>query len=238
MSQGTFSRRFAFWGGLAIAAILVSRLASLGQFALTDNTESRYGVIGLEMFRSGDWVTPWVYPCTHSSQFSDGLVLHRYVRGGFVPFWGKPPLQFWLTAVSYRVFGVSEWAARLPSFLLAAAIVAATVAFAARWWGRRVAVLAGIILSSSGLFLVPLRGVRSGHSADRQHERGHDGVCPVCLERPASQDMGRGVLLRTRVGRLAKGPVARSLVGLAVGLWIVVVGRWRLVANCRGSGDF
>ena len=35
-----------------------------------------------------------------------------------VPFWGKPPLSTWLSAASMAVFGVNEFAARLPSFLL------------------------------------------------------------------------------------------------------------------------
>ncbi len=35
-----------------------------------------------------------------------------------VPFWGKPPLSMWLSAAAMAVFGVNEFAARLPSFLL------------------------------------------------------------------------------------------------------------------------
>ena len=158
-----------------------------------------------------------------------GACSSPYTHDGLAPFWGKPPLQFWLTATSYRVFGVSEWAARMPSFLLAAAIVAATVAFAACWWGSRVAVLAGIILSSSGLFLVlsgacvldiPLTASISGAMmafalfARGEKHRKTWGVAFFFVLAP---------------GALAKGPVALALVGLAVGLWIVVVGRWRLV---------
>lgn len=35
-----------------------------------------------------------------------------------VPFWGKPPLSMWMTAASFELFGIHEWASRFPSFLM------------------------------------------------------------------------------------------------------------------------
>jgi 4-amino-4-deoxy-L-arabinose transferase-like glycosyltransferase len=102
---------------LATSAALA--LALTARLPLADNTESRYGTIAWQMSRSGDWVTPRIY-----------------TAGQLQPFLGKPPLHFWLTALSYRVFGVSEWSARLPNFLLSVAIVAMTAAFAARLRAR------------------------------------------------------------------------------------------------------
>src|ERR1700677_1392892 len=96
----------------SLATIVLLRLCTLGTLALTDNTEARYAGISWQMFRSGDWVTPRVY-----------------LSGELVPFWAKPPLFFWLTTLSFEACGASEWAARLPNFLIAVAVVALTIAF-------------------------------------------------------------------------------------------------------------
>ena len=77
------------------------RLATLGAYPLMDSTESRYAEIARKMLETGNWLTP---------QFDYG-----------VPFWGKPPLSTWLSAAAMAVLGVGEFAARLPSFLLALA---------------------------------------------------------------------------------------------------------------------
>ena len=84
---------------LALCALLLVRLVSLGLYPVMDNTEARYADIGRAMLATQDWVTPWIEPG--------------------VPFWGKPPLSFWITAASLGVFGVNEFAARLPHFLMA-----------------------------------------------------------------------------------------------------------------------
>jgi 4-amino-4-deoxy-L-arabinose transferase-like glycosyltransferase len=60
--------------------------------------EPRYAQISREMLRSGDYITPYL--------------LHE-------PWFEKPPLNYWLTAVAFRIFGVNEAAARLPSAIFA-----------------------------------------------------------------------------------------------------------------------
>src|SRR5690606_22195895 len=80
-----------------ILSVLIARLATMAALPLMDTTEARYALSALKMAAMGDWVTPWA---------DDG-----------VPFWGKPPLSFWLTAASFRLFGVSEFTARLPHFI-------------------------------------------------------------------------------------------------------------------------
>lgn len=53
--------------------------------------EGRYAEIGREMALSGDWVTP---------------------RLNDLKYFEKPPLQYWATAVAFRIFGDHHWAAR------------------------------------------------------------------------------------------------------------------------------
>ncbi len=65
-------------------------------FPLLEPDESRYAEIPREMLQRGDPIVP-------------------VLQGE--PYLDKPPLLYWLVAASYRLFGVSEWAARLPSAL-------------------------------------------------------------------------------------------------------------------------
>jgi 4-amino-4-deoxy-L-arabinose transferase-like glycosyltransferase len=93
------------WIAVALVVALVW-FANLGTRALLHPDEGRYAEIAREMTVSGDWVTPRL----------DGL---KYFE--------KPPLQYWLTALSFEAFGVDEWSARLPGALagfLTVAVVA------------------------------------------------------------------------------------------------------------------
>lgn len=74
------------------------RLAVDAWLPLLDKTEARYAEIARIMYETGNWVTP---------QIDYG-----------VPFWAKPPMSTWISALSFHVFGVNEFAARFPSFLI------------------------------------------------------------------------------------------------------------------------
>jgi 4-amino-4-deoxy-L-arabinose transferase-like glycosyltransferase len=66
----------------------------------------------------------------------------------------KPPLSEWLTAVSFRVFGESEAAGRLPHILLAAGCVALLLRLGARLLDHRRGAIASLLFSTSLLFVV------------------------------------------------------------------------------------
>ena len=65
---------------------------------LTDKTEARYSEIARIMSETGNWIVP---------QIDYGI-----------PFWAKPPLSTWLSAISISIFGENEFFVRLPSLIL------------------------------------------------------------------------------------------------------------------------
>ncbi|KAE8547487.1 MULTISPECIES: ArnT family glycosyltransferase [Marinobacter] len=86
-----------------LVSVLAARLGLSALLPFADTTEPRYAEMARIMAETGDWITPW---------FDIG-----------VPFWGKPPLSFWTQALSFKLFGVSEFAGRLPSWLANVGIV-------------------------------------------------------------------------------------------------------------------
>ncbi|MEO6565523.1 MAG: phospholipid carrier-dependent glycosyltransferase [Casimicrobiaceae bacterium] len=83
------------WWLLALAAALIW-FAGLDARRLQHPDEGRYAEIAREMAVSGDFVTP---------------------RLNDLKYFEKPPLQYWIGALTFRAFGVTEWTARLPAAL-------------------------------------------------------------------------------------------------------------------------
>src|SRR6202045_1446812 len=84
----------------------------LGQFGLIGADEPRYAQVAREMLQRHDCITPVLYG---------------------KPWLEKPPLYYWQAMLSYSIFGVSDWAARLPSGLDASLMVLAIYAFLRRF---------------------------------------------------------------------------------------------------------
>jgi len=101
--------------------------ARLGRIGLIDPDEPFYAVTAQEMLQGGDWVTPKIFG---EPQFE------------------KPVFYYWLVAASFKIFGVNEWAGRLPSALPGTLMVFLVYAFTARVWNRRAGLLAGVVLAS------------------------------------------------------------------------------------------
>jgi 4-amino-4-deoxy-L-arabinose transferase-like glycosyltransferase len=103
------------------------------QFGLVGADEPRYAQVAREMLERHDWVTP--------------------VLGG-QPWLEKPPLYYWQAMLAYSVFGVKDWAARLPSALDATLLVLAMYFFLRRF--RRGWELDGALITASAAGVVGL----------------------------------------------------------------------------------
>ncbi len=98
-----------------------------------DDVDAMQAQVARNMLVSGDWVTPRL----------DGVV---YLE--------KAPLIYWMTAVSYKIFGVHDWSARIPIALSVLALCRVTTAFGVWAFGRCAGFYAGLCLATCvGLFL-------------------------------------------------------------------------------------
>jgi 4-amino-4-deoxy-L-arabinose transferase-like glycosyltransferase len=109
---------------------------------VSDLDEARYGVAASEMLRS------------HSALIA--------TYAGRPEYWNlKPPLGYWMQELAFRLLGPTVFAMRVPSALCALALIALTVSITRRWYGRREALLAGLILATCFAFM-SYHGARSG----------------------------------------------------------------------------
>ena len=101
--------------------------------SLMDDVDAVNAQIARNMLDSGDWITARI----------DGVL---YLE--------KSPLGYWLMAVCYAVFGVHDWAARLPTALGSVGLMWMT-AVMGRWgFGPRAGFYSGLAIgTSAGLFL-------------------------------------------------------------------------------------
>ncbi len=98
-----------------------------------DDVDAVQAQIARNMLDSGDWVTARL----------DGV---KYLE--------KSPLKYWMIAVSYKVFGVHDWSARIPLALSSILLCWVVARFGAWAFSQAAGMWAGIVLATSvGMFL-------------------------------------------------------------------------------------
>lgn len=113
---------------LTAAAVVLSFFLALGRYPLFDVDEGAFSEATLEMLQGGD-------------------LLRTTLNGA--PRYDKPILVYWLQAASVRLFGVTEWAFRLPSAVSATLWGLLIFFFARRYYGAATALLATAAMATS-----------------------------------------------------------------------------------------
>jgi hypothetical protein len=197
------------WAILMLVTLYVCYFSHLGALGLVGPDEPRYAWIARDMAESGDWVTPRLYGR---------------------PWFEKPVLYYWGAALSFKLFGVSEVTARLPSAWCA---LLATLALA--WLALR---LESWELARWVLLLLPTTVGMIGFS----HSAGPDMPFAAMLTMAMVCATAALGLMSTKIPRylslllwgfflgaavLAKGPAAVILAGGAMLSWAAFTKRWR-----------
>lgn len=187
-----------------LAAAILTNLSGLF-LPLMEPDAALYAEIARNMAESGDFV-------------------HLFAKG--TDWLDKPHLPFWLTAISFRAFGVNEVSYRLPGVLIFGLGVLYTWLYAARLYSTRVAAIAVLILLTAQHIVVSNTDVRAEpfllgfliaavYHAVRANASEHAWhIVPAALF--------------TACAMMTKGPFALIPVAAALLVHWVARGEWRL----------
>ncbi len=106
---------------------------------LMDNDSAHHANIALRMYLTGDYVTL----VDHAGDYLD-----------------KPHLHFWLSAFSYKIFGVSSFAYKLPSFLFTVIGTYSTYRLGKALYNKEVGKLAALMVASAFAYMLANNDVR------------------------------------------------------------------------------
>ena len=179
----------------------------LAAFGLVGADEPRYAQVAREMFARHNWITPTLY----------GNVWME-----------KPVLYYWGAIVSYKIFGVSDWAARLPGAVFATTMVAFVYLWARRF--RNETQLDAMVMTASTAFIFAFARAAS---VDIQL------VAPLTIGLLAwwtfyATNQRRWLALfyaAVAVGTLAKGPVSAALAAMIILVFVALRLEWTAIAR-------
>jgi len=189
--------------------------------SLQDDVDAVQAQIARNMLTSGDWVTARL----------DGVI---YLE--------KAPLIYWLIAISYKIFGVHDWAARIPIALSAIALCWLTAAIGVWAFGKRAGFYAGLCMSTCiGLWLftrvlipdvmltltiaLTMWALLRALDEDEPHPRAWAYILAASL--------GTGLLLKSLIGVVF--PVAAGLIYLAITRQLLSARTWKRLHPFTGT---
>ncbi len=118
---------------LIIGSLLLVYFVGFG-INIMDVDAAQYASMSREMLRTGNYL---------------------YVYDTGVEYLDKPPFLFWISAISMKIFGINNFAYRLPSFLFALLAILSTYKLARVFYNEKTALLSALILATSqGFFLM------------------------------------------------------------------------------------
>jgi 4-amino-4-deoxy-L-arabinose transferase-like glycosyltransferase len=202
---------------LPVLAVLCAMVFfyGLGSLPFLGPDEPRYAQVAREMYESGDWITP---------------------RLAGIHWFEKPALTYWLAALGYTLFGVSEFAARAGVALLATVGVFLLYVFGRRLHSAQFGYLSAAALATCGLWI----GFARGATFDLPLSVCLEAVllCFFLWERQAEQAKGSNKLWWVFCLALGGAVLAKGLVGIVlpatiIGLYVLLTRRLLIVLQPR-----
>ncbi len=200
----------SWWKDLSLIGVLAMLwfCSLLGMRPLTNPDEGRYTEIPREMAVSGDYVTP---------------------RLNGVKYFEKPPLVYWLSALTFEKFGVSQFTARLWNALFAVAGVLITYAASRAIYGRDAGIWAAIILASNLMYYIMSQIILLDMAVAVTMSAALFSFI-LGMRVPAGKKrfwLFMGFYVSMALAVLSKGLIGIALPGAVMFLWVLLLNRWR-----------
>ncbi len=204
----SFKLTLGLW--ISLLLFLIIWFYMLGARTLVPTDEGRYAEMAREMVVTGDWITP---------------------RLNGIKYFEKPPLQTWMNALTFKVFGLGEWQARLWTGLsgLFAIFLVGYTGF--RLANKRAGIMASVVLGSTFWW--------AGLGHVNTLDMGLSGMMSLALcslliaqRDQATQNEQRNWMLLCWTGMalatLSKGPIGIVLPGAVLFLYTFAARDWRI----------
>jgi 4-amino-4-deoxy-L-arabinose transferase-like glycosyltransferase len=190
---------------LLLVTLIGCRVLFLILLPHTDTSEARYAEISRKMVETGDWITP---------QFDYGI-----------PFWAKPPLSMWTSALGIELFGANEFGSRIFIFIAAMGLLAIVAGAVRRESDRTSGLVAVTLLMGMPLFYYCSAAVMTDLTLALGTTLAMVGFrSSVLLD---SKRWGYGFFIGLAIGLLAKGPLALVLAVPPIMGWVLLTGQWK-----------
>jgi len=188
--------------GLLFGIITIVYLAGLTVDVMNVDA-AQYAAMSREMYESGSYFQVQL----HGEKYLD-----------------KPPLLFWLSALSFKIFGVSDWSYKLPSFLFTLLSLLAVYRLGSLLYDKRVGALAALILYTCQAYFLFNHDVRT------------DTLLAACVitsiwliyefYKKGKWYYCTGAAVFIALGMMAKGPIALMIPILALGSHFALKRKW------------
>ena len=179
---------------------------------LLDDADSVHAEAAREMLVRHDWTTLYI----------DGV---RYLE--------KAPLLYWGMATSYELFGVKDWAARLPLILAELWLLLATYSLGKRTLGERAGFWAAIALTLSiGPYLFT-RILIPDMLIPLWLTLGFDFFLRTLEEQPPSRAACWGLAATAALNVLTKGLIGLVFPAAIIGLYLLLTGNLKHLLRMR-----
>jgi 4-amino-4-deoxy-L-arabinose transferase-like glycosyltransferase len=195
---------------ILLAGFILATLFALDARTLVPPDEGRYAEMAREMFASGDWIT---------------------TRLNGIKYFEKPPLQTWANALTFAVFGLGDWQARLWTGLCGILGVVLTWHAGVKVFGARIGFYAALVLGSCFYWVAcsQIDSLDMGLSAMMTVS-----LCALLIAQrnDASPDEQRNWMLVCWAGMalamLAKGLIGVVLPGAILVIYTLVARDWKI----------
>ena len=196
-----------FWGGLlALLAVY-----GIGLFAtLMENDSAQFAVMAMRMVQENDWLSLWK---------------------GTEEYLDKPHLHYWLAALSYTLFGLHDWAYRIPALLATLLGAYSTYGLARLLYSQNSARIAALVFLSAQTIVLSVIDVRTDAVLT-----GFTAFALWQLARYLTGGSLWGLLLGALGAGLAfstKGQIALLVIGLPLLCQLLAKGGWKRLADPR-----